>query len=75
MITDALLDMVEALINAAFALFPSWTPDLGVLPAVNVFLPVDYLALAFGVALAAAQAGLTIWAVMKVVNLLRGSGA
>lgn len=75
MVTDAFLNMVQALASAAFALFPTWTPDLGVLPVVNLFLPVDYLSVAFGIVLAFGQVGLVIWGIMKVVNVVRGSGA
>lgn len=75
MIADAFFDMVEALISAVFLLFPTWTPDLGALPVVNMFLPVDVFLGALGVMLAFAQAGLVVWGIMKAVNLLRGSGA
>jgi hypothetical protein len=75
MVTDAILDMVEALIRAVLSLFPAWTPDVGALVPVNAFLPVDWLAWALGIGWGMAGAGLTIWGIMKIANLLRGSGA
>lgn len=76
MITDAILDMVEGLIRLVLLLFPEWTPPgVQALAPVNVFLPLDWLAWAFGVVWGMASAGLVVWGVMKVANLLRGSGA
>jgi|FaiFalDrversion2_1042247.scaffolds.fasta_scaffold31006_2 hypothetical protein len=75
MITDAFLDLVEGLIRAVLALFPRWSPDVSWLAPVNVFLPVDTLSLVLGVMWGFVGAGLVVWGVMKVANLLRGSGA
>lgn len=75
MITDAILDMVEALIRLVLMLFPVWAPDVGALAPVNVFLPLDWLAWALGIGWGMALAGLTVWGVMKIANLLRGAGA
>jgi hypothetical protein len=75
MIADAILDMVEGLIRLVFSLFPTWTPDVRALAPLNVFLPLDWLAWALGVMWAFAGAGLAVWGLMKIANLLRGSGA
>lgn len=81
MVTDAILDFFFGVIEAMFILLPSGefvlpsSPGFGVLAAANVVLPVDVFLNASGVAVAIMTAGLAYWAIMKVINLVRGSGA
>jgi hypothetical protein len=79
MVVDALVNIILAIVDIVMAFFVPWTPPdgpaLSVLSAANVVLPLDTLANLFGVTLAFSLAALGVWGVMKVVNLVRGSGA
>jgi hypothetical protein len=78
-VVDALVNIVLTIVDIVMAFFVPWTPPdgpgLSVLAAANVVLPLDTLATLFGVTLAFTLAALAVWGVMKVVNLVRGSGA
>lgn len=81
MVTDAVLSFMFGIIEASFLLLPSGTvtlpqgPGWSVLAAANVVLPIDVFLTAAGVATSVMTLGLSYWVVMKVVNLVRGSGA
>jgi len=81
MVTDAILDFFFGAVEALFVLLPDGdfvlpsSPGFGVLAAANVVLPVDVFLNAAGVAVAIMTAGLAYWVVMKVINIVRGSGA
>lgn len=80
MILGGLFELLKALIMAALALFPSWeppknTPSWSALSAANIVLPLDTWAMLSGLTVAVMGTALVVWAVMKAVNLIRGSGA
>ena len=82
MITDALLTILFGLIDLVISLLPDGasvaapeTPAWGLLSAANTVIPIDYILTALGVAVPLMLAGLAFWGVMKVINLIRGSGA
>lgn len=82
MITDAIFDVFFGVINAAFSLLPSGaglvipgSPSWSVLATANLILPIDYVLVLFGVASGFMTVGLVYWGVMKVFNMIRGSGA
>lgn len=80
MIGQILWDLLELIILAGLALFPTWeppvnTPAWSALSAANMVLPLDVWSVCMGVTLAAMGAGLLVWVIMKALNLVRGSGA
>jgi hypothetical protein len=81
MVTDAILDFFFGLIEGLFILLPEGnvslpsSPGFSVLAAANVVLPIDVFLTVGGVAVGVMTAGLAYWVVMKVVNIVRGSGA
>lgn len=81
MVTDAILDFLFGVVEATFVLLPQGSvslpsgPGWSVLAAANVVLPIDVFLTASGVAVSVMTVGLAYWAVMKVLNLVRGSGA
>jgi len=79
MITDALLEIVFGIVAGIALLFPTYSPPPGpgltMFAAANIVLPLSTIATLFGWSLAAMIASGTIWLVMKVVNVVRGSGA
>jgi hypothetical protein len=80
MITTALLTVVNVILMAALLLFPSYSPNIQspawtMLAAANIVLPIDVWVLTTGIAIAAMAAGLGVWAVKMIVNVIRGSGA
>lgn len=81
MILQFLWDILQAILLASIALFPTWSPPsnptggFATLQAANIVIPLDVLAICAGSTVALLGIGLTVWVVMKVVNLIRGSGA
>lgn len=82
MVTDAILDFLFGLIEATFVLLPDGSgialpesPGFSVLAAANVVLPIDVFLNVSGVAVSVMTVGLAYWGIMKVINLVRGSGA
>jgi hypothetical protein len=79
MISDAILDVLFAVVSGVVGLFPTWQlpngPGLTVLAAANVVIPFDVLFFWLGVTIAFGIVGLVYWGIMVVVNLIRGSGA
>lgn len=82
MIVDALFDLLFGLLDAGLSLLPSGaglvlpgTPLWSVLSTANVVLPVDLFLITLGFSVQVMTVGLVYWGIMKVLNLLRGSGA
>lgn len=80
MLLTALLAIVVTLAKAGLALFPTWRPPTNspgwtALSAANIVLPLDTWSMLMGLTLGAMLAGLVVWVVKLVLNLIRGSGA
>lgn len=79
MISDAVLDVLFAVVAGVIGLFPTWQlpngPGLSALTAANIVIPFDVLLFWVGVTFAIGIVGLTYWGIMVVINLIRGSGA
>lgn len=80
MIITGLLKLLNLIVIAALALFPTYeppknTPAWTALSAANIVLPLDTWAMLSGATVAVMGAGLLVWVVMKAINLVRGSGA
>lgn len=82
MVTDAILDFLFGVCEFGFHLLPSGdslvvpgSPSWSVLSAANTVLPIDYFLTAMGFTFAFMVTGLAFWAVWKIINVVRGSGA
>ena len=78
MIISGLMKLLNALLAVLLVGLPDYEPPqsvgLSVLAAADFVLPLSELGLAFGALVAYATASLIWMGVMKVVNLVRGSG-
>lgn len=80
MIIGGLLKLLNIIVVAALAGFPNWEPPTNspawsALSAANIVLPLDTWATLSGATVAVMGISLSIWVIMKAVNLVRGSGA
>lgn len=80
MIIEGLIKLFNLIIVAALALFPNYrlptgSPGFAALSAANIVLPLDTWAMLSGATVAIMFAGLSVWVLMKAINLVRGSGA
>lgn len=80
MIITGLLKLLNVIVVAALALFPTYEPPTGspgftALSAANIVLPLDTWAMLSGATVAVMSSGLLVWVVMKAINIVRGSGA